>query len=234
MIESARPDPSLRDCIRYYYQVDARLAARTALQLWRHRRTADAVSPIARAAADIVARSKCVSVPECARAVGLGLRQFERRFRHEIGIAPKLYARIARFEAALGHRLAAPETTWTAIAHALHYYDQMHMVHDFNQLSGDSPTGIGGQLDMFVRPEVASRKSIDAPDEGRIGRQVPCRARDDQRAGGRAEARRHFDDDSRGALEWHADGTVGRPSGTTSPEVRACRFRSNSPPACWR
>jgi len=32
----------------------------------------------------------------------------------------------------------------------------MHMVHDFNRLSGDSPTAIGSQLDMFVQPEVVS------------------------------------------------------------------------------
>jgi hypothetical protein len=42
------------------------------------------------------------------------------------------------------------------IAHALDYHDQMHMVRDFNRLSGDSPTTICGQLDMFVKPEVAS------------------------------------------------------------------------------
>jgi len=29
-------------------------------------------------------------------------------------------------------------------------------VRDFNRLSGDSPTGICGQLDMFVRPELIS------------------------------------------------------------------------------
>jgi AraC-like DNA-binding protein len=50
----------------------------------------------------------------------------------------------------------APDTRWTDVAHALGYHDQMHMVHDFNRLSGDSPTAIGSQLDMFVQPEVVS------------------------------------------------------------------------------
>lgn len=122
--------------------------------LRRHRPAAEAVSPIAAAAGEMVARSGCVRVSDCARAVGLGLRQFERRFRHEVGITPKLYARIARFEAALRCKAAAPDTPWTMIAHDLAYHDQMHMVHDFNRLSGDSPTGIDSQLDMFVRPEV--------------------------------------------------------------------------------
>jgi hypothetical protein len=55
----------------------------------------------------------------------VGDRQFERRFRYEIGIPPKLYARIVRFEAALRRKAAAPATQWTDIAHILGYHDQM-------------------------------------------------------------------------------------------------------------
>src|SRR6202795_4883203 len=100
----------------------------------------DSVSSIANAATEVLLSSGCVRVSDLARNAGLGIRQFERRFRYEIGIPPKLYARIVRFEAALRRKAATPETRWTDIAHALGYHDQMHMVHDFNRLSGDSPT----------------------------------------------------------------------------------------------
>jgi AraC-like DNA-binding protein len=116
----------------------------------------DSVSGIANAAMEVLLTSGCVRVSDLAHNAGFGIRQFERRFRYEIGIPPKLYARIVRFEAALRRKAAAPETRWTDIAHALGYHDQMHMVHDFNRLSGDSPTAIGGQLEMFVQPEVVS------------------------------------------------------------------------------
>jgi AraC-like DNA-binding protein len=116
----------------------------------------DAVSVTAKAAAEVLLRSGRVRVSDLARDTGLGIRQFERRFRYEIGIPPKLYARIARFEAAVQRKAAAPETQWTDIAHVLGYHDQMHMVHDFNRLSGNSPTVIGSQLDMFVQPEIVS------------------------------------------------------------------------------
>ena len=116
----------------------------------------DVVGGMAKAAAEVLSRSGCVRVPDLARSAGVGIRQFERRFRYEIGISPKLYARIVRFEAALRRKAAAPDTRWTDIAHALRYHDQMHMVHDFNRLSGDSPTTIGSHLDMFVQPEVVS------------------------------------------------------------------------------
>ncbi len=120
------------------------------------RHSASPVTDIARVTANELASSGCVRVSDLAHDAGLGMRQFERRFRHEIGIPPKLYARIVRFEAALRRKAAAPATRWTDIAHALGYHDQMHMVHDFNRLSGDSPTSICGRLDMFVTPEVAS------------------------------------------------------------------------------
>lgn len=112
------------------------------------------IDPVAKAAASVLSRGGQVRVSELARSIGIGVRQFERRFRYEMGITPKLYARVARFESALRLKALAPDTRWTEIAHALGYHDQMHMVHDFNQLSGDNPTAIGDQLDMFVQPEV--------------------------------------------------------------------------------
>jgi AraC-like DNA-binding protein len=116
----------------------------------------DSISGITDAATRVVSSSGCARVSDLAHHAGLGIRQFERRFRYEIGIPPKLYARIVRFEAALRRKATAPAMSWTDIAHALGYHDQMHMVRDFNRLSGDSPTTICGQLDMFVKPEVAS------------------------------------------------------------------------------
>ena len=116
----------------------------------------DCISGISNAATGVLSSNGCVRVSDLAHRAGLGIRQFERRFRYEIGIPPKLYARIVRFEAALHRKAAAPLTQWTDIAHALGYHDQMHMVHDFNRLSGDTPTGICGQLDMFVHPELIS------------------------------------------------------------------------------
>jgi AraC-like DNA-binding protein len=116
----------------------------------------DCMGAVAHSASQVLLSAGCVRVSDLADAAGLGIRQFERRFRHEIGITPKLYARIVRFEAALRHKATAPSMQWTDIAQDLGYHDQMHMVHDFNRLSGGSPAAICGQLDMFVHPELRS------------------------------------------------------------------------------
>jgi AraC-like DNA-binding protein len=108
------------------------------------------VDDIAAAARRLLLTGGCARVSDMARATGLSPRQFERRFRTYVGVPPKLYARIARFEAALNLKAVSRLNTWTEIAHQLGYYDQMHMVHDFQQFSGDVPTRIASQLAMFV------------------------------------------------------------------------------------
>jgi AraC-like DNA-binding protein len=115
------------------------------------------LSAIVRTARAMIRNNGSVRISEIAHETGLGVRQFERRFSREIGISPKLYARIIRFEAALQRRAVLPTTPWTDIAHDLGYHDQMHMVHDFTRLSGDSPEAIARHLAMFVQPDVLSR-----------------------------------------------------------------------------
>jgi AraC-like DNA-binding protein len=116
----------------------------------------ESATAIVRTARAMIRTNGSVRVSAIAHQTGLGIRQFERRFNQEIGISPKLFARIIRFEAALQRRAVSPTTPWTDIAHDLGYHDQMHMVHDFTRLSGDSPEAIARHLDMFVQPEVLS------------------------------------------------------------------------------
>jgi transcriptional regulator GlxA family with amidase domain len=83
-----------------------------------------------------------VRVGELANQSGLSLRQYERRFVTEIGFTPKLFARIKRFEAALDMKRTVPDLSWMTVAHQLGYFDQMHLIHDFQNLAGDTPSGI--------------------------------------------------------------------------------------------
>ena len=68
----------------------------------------ESVSAIIRTAQAMIRNNGSVRVSELAHRTGFGLRQFERRFGQEIGISPKLFARIVRFEAALQRRAIEP------------------------------------------------------------------------------------------------------------------------------
>ncbi len=96
---------------------------------------------ISAVAADILRRVRGTRIPDMAGLAGMGLRQFERRFVQRVGVSPKLFARIVRFEAVLDRMARSPQGSWTEIAHRFGYYDQMHMVHDFSRFTGKTPTG---------------------------------------------------------------------------------------------
>jgi AraC-like DNA-binding protein len=90
-------------------------------------------------------------ISELARESGLSLRQFERLFLNTFGMSPKVFARVARFQAAVDAKVECPKRTWLDIAHSFGYYDQMHMVHDFESLACDTPTQLISEMGD-VRP----------------------------------------------------------------------------------
>jgi AraC-like DNA-binding protein len=96
-------------------------------------------STIIQAANHLIASHGAVRMPDLARHCGFSLRHFERRFRATMGVTPKQFARVARFQMALDTKVASPQRSWLDIAHMLRYHDQMHMIHDFHKLGGDSP-----------------------------------------------------------------------------------------------
>jgi AraC-like DNA-binding protein len=78
-------------------------------------------------------------ISDIANQSSLGLRQFERRFASEIGLSPKLYSRVARFQAVLDAKINFQNIGWLNLAHEFGYSDQAHMIKDFQNLSGLSP-----------------------------------------------------------------------------------------------
>ena len=83
-----------------------------------------------------------VCVEQIAYQAAMSVRQYERRFVEEVGMTPKLFARTTRFQRALDAKRLFPKRSWLSIAHELGYFDQMHMVRDFQRLGGDAPTNV--------------------------------------------------------------------------------------------
>lgn len=70
------------------------------------------------------------------RSNGVSPRQQRRRFEREVGIPPKLFARIRRFQRALTALREAPAAV---AAIDCGYYDQAHLIRDFRQFAGMTP-----------------------------------------------------------------------------------------------
>lgn len=112
-------------------RVDAYLLSRAA--------RASGLTPIMGAAVHLFGSLGRGNLHELSGQCRLSVRHFERRFKQELGMTPKLFARITRFQMALDAKLSSPQRTWLRIAHQFGYHDQMHMIRDFKDLSGDSP-----------------------------------------------------------------------------------------------
>jgi len=78
-------------------------------------------------------------VGQVAAALDCSHRHFIARFSETIGLAPKRYARLARFGRVLRRLERRPETGWAELALAAGYADQAHFNRDFRSFAGISP-----------------------------------------------------------------------------------------------
>ena len=78
-------------------------------------------------------------VQNVARELGLSNRRFIQLFSSHVGLAPKLFCRILRFQQArvLAEKFDAPD--WATVAVACGYFDQSHLIRDFKEFSGFTP-----------------------------------------------------------------------------------------------
>jgi len=79
------------------------------------------------------------TVREVTEQVGLSSRRFIQVFSEEVGLTPKLFSRVQRFQKALRMARSRAEVDWAEVASACGYFDQAHLTHDFKEFSGLSP-----------------------------------------------------------------------------------------------
>ncbi len=94
-------------------------------------------------AARIVDSDGLVSVDQLASEAGISSRQLERRFLREIGLGPKLLGRIIRFQQVF-RAVEQCDAAWAAVAIDCGYYDQAHLIRDFNQFARQTPAVLFG------------------------------------------------------------------------------------------
>jgi AraC-like DNA-binding protein len=131
---------------------DARFAAIEALLATALARTSERGEIVARACARLGASGGNLDVRALARELGYSGKQGVRLFRDQVGIAPKLYARLVRFDRLVGRLRNDRETAWTELAGELGYYDQAHLVRDVRHFAGTTPTGVRASLDALDLP----------------------------------------------------------------------------------
>jgi transcriptional regulator GlxA family with amidase domain len=95
--------------------------------------------PIDKASLYIVRHEKMVSLEWLANQSCLSVRQFIRRFEEQVGVSPKLFQKINRFDRAYRLKNNHPQLDWLYIALACGYYDYQHLAKDFKEFTNLTP-----------------------------------------------------------------------------------------------
>lgn len=89
--------------------------------------------------AAIVRGAGHISINALAAGLNIGRRHLERRFLTSVGLSPKSFSRITRFQHTLALIERRRHTPLTTIAYAGGFYDQAHFIKDFKTFTGLNP-----------------------------------------------------------------------------------------------
>lgn len=76
---------------------------------------------------------------DLASNLGVSHKQLIARFDCRVGLTPKQVSRLFRFRGCLDAAYKAPDPDWSDIAADCGYYDQAHMIHEFQEFAGMTP-----------------------------------------------------------------------------------------------
>jgi AraC-like DNA-binding protein len=94
---------------------------------------------VASAVSTFVAQEGVSSVTAVARASGFSARGFIELFRREVGLPPKVFCRLLRFQRVLRLANSGSFPGFAELALDCGYYDQAHLIRDFKDFTGLTP-----------------------------------------------------------------------------------------------
>lgn len=126
LLEAATPEAKFR-------VLEQSLLERAGRSLERHPAVAFALN-------ELQAVPHTRNITDVIQHTGLSQRRFIQVFKDEVGLTPKLFCRIRRFQEALHLIRNGERVDWMDIALTCGYFDQAHFIHDFRAFSGINPT----------------------------------------------------------------------------------------------
>jgi len=84
-------------------------------------------------------------IRDLAVRLGFSQRHFIMKFSTQVGVTPKVFERLQRFQRALNLTYGNVTPNWASVAAECGYYDQSHLIHDIQTLSGMTPAELHHQ-----------------------------------------------------------------------------------------
>lgn len=93
-----------------------------------------------------------IDLKDLVKNFGIYPKRLEREFKKYIGITPKLYSRILRFNNVIRYMNLTPaKTHWAETAQKFGYFDQSHFIKEFTNFLGLSPEGYFKMRDKYFQ-----------------------------------------------------------------------------------
>lgn len=87
----------------------------------------------------ILANHGMMTVSDITRQIGIGERQLENLFKKYVGLSPKFYMRIIRFNY-IFKLVQENNQSWSGLAYEASYFDQSHFIRNFRDFTGENPS----------------------------------------------------------------------------------------------
>jgi AraC-like DNA-binding protein len=79
------------------------------------------------------------AIADVQSETGFSHTRFNQIFREHVGLTPKLFCRILRFQTVLRQIEIGHPVNWAGVAAGCGYFDQAHLIHDFRAFAGITP-----------------------------------------------------------------------------------------------
>lgn len=106
----------------------------------RHPAVDFALQQFQRTAKGSAARTPTVSISAVTDQIGFSTRHFNQLFRDQVGVTPKLFCRVQRFQQVLDLLSGKTQVDWMDIVFTCGYFDQAHLIHEFRTFADCTPT----------------------------------------------------------------------------------------------
>jgi AraC-like DNA-binding protein len=88
---------------------------------------------------EIIRRPDQISLSRLSDRIGYSQKHFIAMFKRQVGVTPKAYLKIMRFQKAIADIERSSKISWTGISQDCGFYDQSHFINDFKLFSGFTP-----------------------------------------------------------------------------------------------
>jgi AraC-like DNA-binding protein len=140
----------IRDQLAAIESPDERLLCLESVLLRQVQRTLEPNRLIAFAVNQLQHSPQFLAIRDLASMVGITQKHLISQFEKVVGLRPKSFARVCKFQKVISTIEQRSELEWSAIASDCGYYDQAHFIKEFQAFSGLNPSAYVAQRGDYV------------------------------------------------------------------------------------